>query len=109
MLVVVRVKGRKSVNQKLEKLLNDMGLNRKFTAVLLEDSEFNKKKLSKVKDLVMIGSASEKVVESFKNSRVLRLHPPVKGFKGSVKKPFPRGVTGFNKNASSIVERMLNG
>ncbi len=107
MLVVVRIKGSKTINIKSEKLLDSIGLDRKFKAILLEDNEDNRKKIRGVKDFVMIGTASEKIIDKFGNVKVLRLHPPVKGFKASVKKPFPRGITGFNKNASVIVERMI--
>jgi ribosomal protein L30/L7E len=107
MLVLVRIKGAMMISVKTERLLENMGLKRKFNAILVEDNDINRKKIRKIKDLILIGNASEKIVEKFKGKKVLRLHPPVKGFKASSKKPFTRGVLGFNKNASEIVERMI--
>lgn len=106
MLVLVRVKGIR-ISDKASQALDSVGLKRKFNAVLVEDNEINRKKALNVKDYVMFGIASDKIVEKFKGKKFLRLHPPVKGFKISVKKPFPRGVIGFNKKASEIIERML--
>ncbi len=107
MLVLVRIKGKITIPVNSEKILDSFGLNRKFNAILLDDNEDNQKKIKSIKDFVLAGVASDKIIEKFKGAKLLRLHPPVKGFKASVKKPFPRGVLGFNKNASEIVERMI--
>jgi len=46
--------------------------------------------------------------EDLKIKPFFRLHPPIGGFKKSIKKPFPKGVLGNqNKAINQLIKRML--
>ena len=54
----------------------------------------------------------DKILEGIKKGdwkikKFFRLHPPIKGFKKSTKKPVPQGVLGKNKDIAKLLEKML--
>lgn len=114
LFAVVRVRGSIGVKRDVEFTLKQLGLTRKNHCVLV-DAEKSRGVLNKVGDYVTWGEADsetiallEKVRKLQGGSKVFRLQPPRKGFKGGTKRRFPKGALGYRGKAiKELIKSML--
>lgn len=99
---VIRVRGINGVRVDVRTALKQLGLDRKHSAVLVNEKDASQ--LQKVKDYVTWGEANEETEGILKVRK--RLHPPIGGWKASVKKPAPDGALGKRADINGLVKRM---
>lgn len=113
MIFVIRIVGRVKNKQKDDETLKRLKLDRKFSAVLIEeDDAVRMGMINAVKHLVAYGKVDEKFVSELEKKRpaketVFHLHPPRGGFKKSSKVSAPRGILGERKDITKLAQRML--
>jgi large subunit ribosomal protein L30 len=109
-IAIVRVRGVTGVNRNARETMEQLHLNRKHSCVVLEETDTVKGMLKTAKDFVTWGPANEETVKKLeaKGKPPYRLHPPVKGWGGSIKKAFPKGALGKRgEKINELIERML--
>jgi len=131
-LAVVRIRGSIGVRRDIELALKQLGLTRKNHCVLVKKE--NENMVKKVGDYVTWGEVDDETIAlldkvrvlqsggknrktekserveqaSGKSKKVFRLQPPRKGFKGGVKKRFPKGAVGYRGKAiNDLIKAML--
>ena len=86
---------------KMGKTEGDKKLTDEYVA---KNSKF--KTVKEFSDAVFSGTASWKDVKGLKP--IFRLHPPLKGYGGSIKLPFPKGALGNRKDKmGALLQRMI--
>ncbi len=107
-ILIIRIRGKVGVNQKVEKTMRLIGLKNKFNAVLLDENEKTKGILKRIKDYVSFGIADEKTINAFKDKKVLRLKPPKGGFKRETRLSGEKGELGNKKEKiNDLFKRMI--
>lgn len=136
MILVIRIAGGINMSSDSKETLFRLGLRRKYSAILLKESEQTQKILQVIRNFVAYGPISPKTLElliskrgqSLNKTRVdakrvaseldkksleelglkpyFRLHPPRRGINSKVH--FPKGVLADNgEKINELVERML--
>ncbi len=80
-LLVIRVKGKLNMPFTFKYMLANIGIKKKFSAALLNDSETNRKMLRKARPYIAYGEADKDTVSYFKDSKIINLCPPLGGVK----------------------------
>jgi len=63
MILIIRISGMVKVPKNVEEALYRLRLRRKYSAVLLEDNNLNRKLLKKIRDYIAYGLISEEMLE----------------------------------------------
>lgn len=109
MLVLVLVRGLRNVRTPVKDALKQLGLTRRYHAVLVEDTPNVQGILNKAQHLLAWGPANEKTVSSLKQKgdAPFRLHAPKNGLP-PVKHRYPNGAYGnWNDQINALVEGMV--
>lgn len=80
-LLVIRTSGKLNMPYTFKFMLANIGIKKKFSAALLDDSDTNRKLLRKLKPYVAYGEADKDTVSYFKDSKIVALPPPLGGVK----------------------------
>lgn len=123
MIAVVRIRGSVGTRTDVEDALIQMGLKEQHSCVVVPQIPSYLGVLRKVKDYVTWGVVGEDVAKKLLVAKKLKhsddktnpykglvfhLAPPRKGFKNSIKTPYPRGELGDRKNTiGELIERMI--
>jgi ribosomal protein L30/L7E len=113
MIFVVRIAGQVKNKKKDNETLKRLKMNRKFTAIMVEEDDAVKMGMVKaVQRLVAFGKVDEAFIKELKAARkdtngVYFLHPPRGGFKKSSRLPTPKGILGEHEDIVKLVGRML--
>lgn len=123
MIAVVRIRGSVGTRTEVERTLVQLGLKDKHSCVIVQETQSYLGMLRRVKDYVAWGEVSEDVLKKMLNAKkmrlgdnpespykglVFRLSPPRKGFRGSIKEPYPRGELGNRGDKiNELLERMV--
>lgn len=110
MLVLVLVRGLRNVRTPIKDALAQLGLTRRYHAVLVRDSPNVQGVIRHAEHLLAFGPASEKTVSTLqkKGEAPYRLHAPKKGLP-PVKHRFPKGAYGnWKDDINALVEGMVN-
>ena len=105
MMVAVRLRGSRGINQDIEDTMAMLNLHKKYFCSIVKLNLGASGMLHKAKDFITWGEASEETVkmlmEKFaekdpkdpqKTKKFFRLHPPRGGFrKGGIKRPYANG------------------
>ncbi len=109
-IAIIRVRGVQGVRREARETLEQLHLTRKHSCVVLEETGTVKGMLNVVKDYVTWGPANDETLEKLgkRKGQPYRLHPPRKGWGGSIKKPYPSGALGKRGEAiNEVIGRML--
>lgn len=137
MILVIRISGLVDVSEDIQQALFRLRLRRKYSAVLLKQSNENFKLLRILRNHVAYGPINQETLKeliekraSFKDKKIkpeevinsieknspenwpikpfFRLHPPRKGIDSKLHFPVKKGVLGDNKEKiNELVRRML--
>jgi large subunit ribosomal protein L30 len=119
MIVVIRIKGRVGISQKINETLDRLRLRRKYSCVVLKGSEEERGMIKKVEDFVAYGEIKDDVYKELvkirgkkgKDGKIkpfFRLHPPRKGIESKKHFGVGKGVLGNNgEKINELVLRML--
>jgi ribosomal protein L30/L7E len=116
MILVIRIAGMVDINEDVAETLFRMRLRKKYTAVLLEDNEENKKLLRHIRNFVAYGKIDEATLKELiakrgnkKNkNKIFHLHPPRGGIDSKIHFGRKKGVLGDNsEKINDLVRRML--
>ena len=137
MILVIRIRGVIDIPADVKETLYRLRIRRKYSAVLLEDNEDNRKLLQTIRNYVSFGIIGEemleklirergiskdkkkidvkKIVEGLKKKKLnelglkpfFRLHPPRKGIESKKHYGVGKGVLGEHKKIDELVGRML--
>lgn len=106
-LVAIRIRGIIGLKYNVRKTLENIGLKKKFSARLFDDTEENRKLLRGVKDYVAFGEADEDTLKKFKENVIISLQPPLGGFKKSTLSTYPKGELGYRKESINEIFRRM--
>ena len=113
MIFVIRIAGQVKNRAKDNETLKRLKMNKKFTAILVEDSDAVKMGMvNAVNHMVAFGSVDDAFVKELNAARkdkegVYFLHPPRGGFKKSSRLPTPKGILGKHEDIVKLAGRML--
>ncbi len=113
MIAAILIRGTVTARKQIRKALYVMKLRKKFSMRLFENKENNMKMLKKVENYVMYGEISkelvQEIIKKFGEKDVYHLHPPVGGFKKSIKLLYPQGETGkrSKEDMENYIRRMM--
>jgi len=137
MILVIRIRGMIDIPGNVRETLHRMRIRRKYSAVLMEDNENNRKLLRSVRNYVSYGIIGDemleklirergvsvdgkkidakKIVEGLNKKKIgdlglkpfFRLHPPRKGIESKKHYGVGKGVLGEHKDIDELVGRML--
>lgn len=111
--LVVRIAGQVKNKIKDNETLKRLKMNRKFTAILVEDDDVIRMGMVKaVGHMVAYGKVDDAFVKELNSKReskegVYFLHPPRGGFKKSSRIPTPKGILGRHEDIVKLAGRML--
>ncbi len=112
-ILVVRIAGQVKNKVKDNETLKRLKMNKKFTAILIEDSDtIRMGMVNAVSKLVAYGKVDDSFVKELDSKReakegVYFLHPPRGGFKKSSRLPTPKGILGEHEDIVKLARRML--
>ena len=112
-ILAVRIAGQVKNKIKDNETLKRLKMNKKFTAILVEDSDAIRMGMVKsVAHMVAYGNVDATFVKELNSKREARegiyfLHPPRGGFKKSSKVATPKGILGKHEDITKLVGRML--
>ncbi len=112
-ILVIRIAGQVKNKKKDNETLKRLKMNKKFSAILVEDSDDIRMGMVKaVGHMVSYGVVDDAFVKELKTSRkdkegVYFLHPPRGGFKKSSKVAAPKGILGKHDDIVKLAGRML--
>ncbi len=107
MLAAIRIRGMAAKRGEVVDTLNMLGMRKPNTMVILPRSDSIIGMLKKVESMITWGDIDKDVLDKLQGKTLLHLKPPEKGFK-SVKKPYPKGATGYRgKEISELIKRMM--
>ena len=113
MILVVRIAGQVKNKIKDNETLKRLKMNKKFTAVLIEETDAIRMGMVKaVGYMVAYGKVDEAFVKELDSKRTAKegvyfLHPPRGGFKKSSKVAAPKGILGKHEDIVKLAGRML--
>lgn len=97
MIAAVTIRGQVTARKTVKKTLKLLKMNKKFSLRIFEDEKYLSM-LKKAQNYVMYGEISkelkEEIVKKFGEKYVYHIHPPIGGFKKSIKQNYPAGETG---------------
>ena len=111
--LIIRIAGRVKNKAKDNETLKRLKMNKKFTAILVEESDAIRMGMVKsVGHMVAYGKVAENFVKELNSNRnpkegVYFLHPPRGGFKNSSKVASPKGILGRHDDITKLAGRML--
>ncbi|VVB67594.1 50S ribosomal protein L30 [Candidatus Norongarragalina meridionalis] len=107
-IAIILVRGTTGMRRDIKYALHQLKLTRKNHCVLY--GEAPKGLMIKIKDYVTWGeidAATEKALTA-KGDAPYALHPPVGGFRGGIKKPYPKGALGNRgEKINALIKSML--
>ena len=109
-MLILRVRGTQGVRRDVRDTLAQFKLTRKNHCVLVEEKPHLKGMLVLARDYVTWGEPSEETLAALakKGKPPYRLHPPVKGFGGSIKSHYPEGALGYRgEKINELIKAML--
>jgi len=112
-ILVIRIAGQVKNKAKDNETLKRLKMNKKFTAILVEDSDTVRMGMvNAVSKLVAYGTVDDAFVKELNSKReakegVYFLHPPRGGFKKSSRLPTPKGILGEHEDIVKLAGRML--
>ena len=112
-ILVVRIAGQVKNKAKDNETLKRLKMNRKFTAILVEeDDKIRRRMVKAVGHMVAYGKVDDTFVKELNSKReakegVYFLHPPRGGFKKSSRLPTPKGILGEHEDIVKLAGRML--
>jgi len=112
-ILVVRIAGRTKNKKEDNETLKRLKLNKKFTAVLVEDKDVIRMGMVKaVGHMVAYGTIDDAFLKKLNSERTAKkgvyfLHPPRGGFRKSSKVAAPKGILGKHKDIIKLAGRML--
>ncbi len=120
-LAIIRIRGIPKIKATISDTMDMLGLMKKHTCVVLEDSPSVKGMVKKIENYVTWGEISEEALNLLADKRgktakknefktVYFLAPPVKGFeKGGIKKPFTvGGALGYRaEKINVLISKMI--
>jgi len=112
-ILVVRIAGQVNNKKKDEETLNRLRLRKKFSTILVDDSDSVRMGMIKsVGHMIAYGIVDDIFVKELKKARPAKdgiyfLHPPRGGFKKSSRLPTPKGILGRNEDIAKLIRRML--
>jgi len=120
-IAIVRIRGIPNVRTTIRDAMEILGLKKKHTCVILEDSESLRGQIKKIDNYVTWGEISEDTLKLLLEKRkstskqneyktVFFLAPPKKGFeRGGIKKPFTvGGALGYRADKiNDLITRMV--
>jgi len=111
-IAVIRVRGSLGVKSDVVRTMNELHLTRKNHCVLIDEHSSLKGMLLKTRDYCTWGEVSDETVALLEKKKgkqkVFRLAPPVKGWKGGIKKHFPKGALGYRGDKiNDLIKSML--
>ena len=62
MILVIRISGQINLRREIKETLHRIGLRRKYSAILLEETKENKKLLTKIRDYVAYGKINSEIL-----------------------------------------------
>ena len=112
-ILVLRIAGQVANKKKDNETLKRLKMNKKFTAILVEESDGIRMGMVKaVGHMVAYGKVDDAFVKELDSKRKAKegvhfLHPPRGGFKKSSKVATPKGILGKHEDITKLVGRML--
>lgn len=112
-VLVVRIAGQVKNKKKDNETLKRLKMNKKFSAILVEDSDVVRMGMIKsVAHMVAYGKVENTFIKELDSKRkakdgVYFLHPPRGGFKKSSKIATPKGILGKHEDIVKLAGRML--
>lgn len=112
-ILVIRIAGRTNNKKKDNETLKRLKMNKKFTAILVEDKDVIRMGMVKaVGHMVAYGTIDDAFLKKLNSERgakegVYFLHPPRGGFKKSSKVSAPKGILGKHEDIIKLAGRML--
>ncbi|OIO26895.1 50S ribosomal protein L30 [Candidatus Micrarchaeota archaeon CG_4_10_14_0_2_um_filter_55_9] len=109
-IAIIRVRGIQGVRHEARETMEQLHLTRKHSCIVLEETETLKGMLNVVTDYVTWGHVNDETLKKLeeKGGKPYRLHPPRKGWGGSIKKPYPSGALGKRgESINELIGRML--
>jgi|SRR3989344_6900488 len=122
MLAIIRIRGSVGTRTGIEQTLVQLGLKKNHACVVVPQTPTYAGYIQKIKDYVTWGAVSEDVVKKMLAAKKLKavsgenpykgvvfhLSSPKKGFKGSIKHPYPKGELGNRREKiNELLERMI--
>ncbi|MEM0475282.1 MAG: uL30 family ribosomal protein [Candidatus Norongarragalinales archaeon] len=113
LIAVVRVRGVVGVKRSVEAVFRVLRLTRKNHCVLVEDSPSTRGMLRAIRDYATWGEASVETIALLKKKFgekevVFRLQPPRGGFRGGIKRHYPKGALGYRgEKINDLIKAML--
>ncbi|MBI4895753.1 MAG: uL30 family ribosomal protein [Candidatus Aenigmarchaeota archaeon] len=106
MYAVIRIRGVIGKNKKAEDTLKMMGLRRRYSMALFDES--NLPMIKRAESYVTWGEISKDIQKKF-DKKISRLNSPKKGFKAT-KMIYPKGDLGYRGDKiNELIERMMPG
>jgi len=132
MIAIIRIRGEVNVTEDVEETFNRLRLRKKFSCVVVPETEENKGRIKKVKNFIAYGKVDNATLEQLIEKRgkskkkidvkkvagemekgkiesikpFFRLHPPRGGIDSKIH--YPKGVLGDNKEEiNDLIRRML--
>ncbi|MBN2454636.1 uL30 family ribosomal protein [Candidatus Woesearchaeota archaeon] len=95
-IAVIKIRGAVQAEKRIEDTLKMLGLKKKHSCVVIDDSPSNLGMVQKVKDFITWGTVSEETLKELTEKKgkegVFRLSPPAGGFeRKGIKKPYAKG------------------
>ncbi len=114
LLAVVQIRGTTRTDIRIKDTLRFLGLNKKFSCVLVPNDPSYVGMIQKVKDFVTWGKIDKETFDllmdkRFDGKKTLHLAPPRGGFeRGGIKKPYSLGgVLGHRDDISPLIKKMI--
>jgi ribosomal protein L30/L7E len=111
MIIALRIAGQVKQKKKDEETMKRLNLHKKYSAVLIEEQDRVKVgMIEAVQHCITYGPINEELIkklEERKKEKNYTLHPPRGGLKKSSKLQTPKGILGYNKEITKLIERML--
>lgn len=109
-IAIIRVRGVQGVRRSTRETMEQLHLIRKHSCVIIEETDTLKGMLNTAKDYVTWGPINEETLKKLeaKGEQPYRLHPPIKGWGGTIKKHYPQGALGKRgESINQLIKRML--
>lgn len=137
MFVAVRLKGDVGVSKKTKDTLKILNLNKKFSCIVVPETDSYKGMLKKVKNMVTWGEINENILlklikkrgkniekklekmgykdldelvntKNFNIKTTFNLSPPSRGFKKNLKEIYPKGALGYRgEKINQLLKKMI--
>ncbi|MFH1181851.1 MAG: uL30 family ribosomal protein [Candidatus Woesearchaeota archaeon] len=111
-IAIIRLRSAIKASGDVVSTLEMLRLYRKNYCVVIEDTPSNKGMIHKVKDYVTWGIISEEMLnllkQKYKEKKFFNLNPPIGGYRGGIKRAFPKGALGNRREKIDLLlKRMI--